>query len=152
VRWQIRRFVYENNICDLYAFDSDSVYPPAGVGTYAHAPGPPYIFSQFVMRGNVIRHSNDVATYREPLYGIGSRGFRLYAFEESLIEGNLTRLSDPYPVHHAYSRTIAGFGNQTPSGQRTPLFEDVGGGGTGPFREANNLEDRIADALLWSLL
>jgi len=149
-RWQLRRFVCENNLFDFYAFDSSSALPPRGMQSVAFSGGPPFMFPWVVVRDNLFQYLNGAAAVA--MNGAHSFAFRLGSFENTLIEGNLISLADPNLIHHFTSRNVSAFNNRTPDGTGLPLFDDTGGGGAGPFQREDNLEDEIQDALVLSLL
>ena len=77
---------------------------------------------------------------------------RALSLQDTLVEGNVIGLADPNLIQYVASENVNAFGNQFPNGSPIPLFEDTVGGGTGPFRKNDSLEDKVQDALLFALL
>ena len=143
-RWQIRRWAYESNICDLYAFDSNSALVPRAMSTYGYEQGPPFMFPQLIVRDNIFGLiGNSVPS------GIVYDGFRLDSCQNVLAEGNILNLPGDNLIHYLFSQNVNAFNNRTPSGSALPLSEDVNGIN---FERRDTLEDRLADALTLSLL
>jgi hypothetical protein len=152
-RYQVRRFTFEDNLCDLSPFDINSANTdivPRGMQSIALKGGPPFMFPGAIIRNNVFQHIDNtpavVAANGSYLFAL-----RLKNFDSTLIEGNLIGISNPHTLHHENSGVINGFNNRTLGGDPLPIFENFGGGGP-PFVKDDGLEDRVADALLLSLL
>lgn len=151
-RWEVRRLVFENNVCDFYPFDSTSAVPPIGATTYGYLGGPPFMFQQAVYRDNLFQLID--GTPAVPVAnGAHSIAINLYSAENMLVESNLIGIADPWLVRHGESRNVSAFNNRTPAGEALPLIEDTSGfGDTSTFEKRDTLEDKINDALFLSLL
>ena len=92
---------------------------------------------------------------RAPAGPVGNGGkiiaFRLSSAQDTLVEGNLIGIVDPNVMHYVKSRNVSGFNNLTPAGAPVPLTEDTSGFGA-TFEPRSTLDDKIGDALLFSLL
>jgi hypothetical protein len=151
-RYQVRRFIFENNVCELHAFDINSAnisIVPRGMQTIALG-GPPFMFPDAVVRGNFFRHVNDtqavVGAYNSFLFAM-----RIGSFENTLIEDNLIGLTTPNLIHYTNGQAVSGFNNQTPDGTLLPVYSNFSGG-VEPFYKLDSLEDKVSDALLVSLI
>jgi hypothetical protein len=151
-RYQVRRFIFENNVCELHAFDINSAnisIVPRGMQTIGLG-GPPFMFPDAVVRGNFFRHINDTPAV------VGANNSYLFAmrigsFENTLIEDNLIGLTTPHLIHYTNGQAVNGFNNQTPDGTLLPVYSNFSGG-VEPFYKLDGLEDKVSDAILMSLL
>jgi len=148
-RQQVRRLVYENNLCDFHPYQSDSAALGRGISSIGYAPtpanpsgdGPPFMFPAAVIRGNHFRN-------RDSTPGLDRVAFRTRSFENPIVEHNVIGLSDPHVLQYIASRNFSALGNQTPAGAPLSFFEDVGGA----FQRQESLEESINDAITLSLI
>lgn len=151
IHWQIQRFLYEGNICELRGYDGNSLRPPGGVGSGAnYADEPPYAFPNAIFRGNFFRHVDNAVTNKAHFHS-DAQAFRLGSFQSSMLEDNVTELIDPHDIHHFKSRDMHGFQNLAPDGTEVPVFNDISGSSS-EFTRDDGLEDKLRDALLYSFL
>jgi hypothetical protein len=151
-RYQVRRFICENNVCELHPFDINSGNTnivPRGIQTIALG-GPPFMFPDAIIRGNFIRHVDDTPAV------VGANNSFLFAmrigsFGNTLIEDNVIGLTTPHLIHYTNGQAVNGFNNQSPAGTLLPVYSNFSGG-VEPFYKLDGLEDKVSDAILISLL
>jgi len=153
-RYQVRRFIYENNICDLSTFDinfANLSVLPRGMHTIVIKDHPPFLFPSAIIRDNAFQHIDQTPAV------VGADGSYLFAlrlgsFDNTMIDGNLVGMSNAHSIHYMNSGTVNAFNNRIPNGSTVPLFEDVGGGAVGAWEKQDSLEDKINDSVVMALL
>ncbi len=150
-RWQTLHLVVENNIFDGYALNAESSFALLGIGTNGlqGLDVPPYVFPQLVMRGNIFKHAdpslNAALNYRSDY----AKACRLVGVENAIIEGNAVNLEQANVIQYLSGKSVQAANNISFSGKPLPPFEDVG---YGQFASRDSLENKIEDALMFSLL
>jgi hypothetical protein len=143
--WDIRHFFLENNIYDLYATDNNTAIFPRGISMFGlDTPDiPPYIFPNFIYRGNIVRHIDEKVPMGtpQPSYGIFAT-----TVGNGIVEQNIIDVSATHPLTYYDSGKLAHLQNMTTSGALVPGFDGT------KQQTVDDLETRIADALTMSLL
>ena len=130
-RWQIRRMVYEGNICELYSYDARSLEMPVGIGVVAaFTDGPPFLFPGAIIRDNFFRivdNGQDPPLSTGHIY-LGAYAMGLGAFQKTLVENNVIELADPRAIQEGVSEHVTAFNNRSPDGSLIPLYHVVQSG------------------------
>ena len=123
--WDNRHFVLENNIYDLYATDNNTAIVPRGASMFGllETDIPPYIFPNFVYRGNVIRHID----LRIPV-GLTVPSYGIYAttIGNGIVEQNIIDVSADHPLNYPLRGNLTHLQNTTNVGLKwTPIVGPV---------------------------
>jgi hypothetical protein len=138
-RWQIRRLVYEENICELYPYDSKSYSAPSGVNMIGYFSPPPHMFPDGIYRGNFFRmQNNSVLPPSSGSFAIG-----IGESQNTLVENNVIELTDPQGFKEFLSERTTAFNNVAPSGAKTPLYTLPAVG----YVQSITVDERIAAAI-----
>ena len=151
-RWQVRRLAYEGNACDFYPVDSNTAPHLFGATTLGYAFGPPFMFPQAVYRDNIFRLIDDTPAVALA-NGTRSWAFNCISSEQVLVEGNLVGLADAHLLTYSRSRSrnVNAFNNLTTAGVEIPLYAEINGPPLA-YEQEDSLEDKVREALLFSLL
>jgi hypothetical protein len=142
-RWDTRRLVIERNQFDLYSVDVNSGIFPRGALGDGELVVAPFLFNQWIIRENLIRHVDGKVSTSDV-----SKGTRVKGVNGLLIQENLVDVESPTPLEHLNSENVVPFNNQRMSG--VPVREtDV----TVPAtpQKVGELSSQIEDVVMMAL-
>ena len=144
--WQTKKLVIENNLIEL--IPSINPYgPPVGISLYQQFDsGSQFVFTQVIIRGNVIRQVDNLSdpTLR-PL------GIRLFNCQNAIVEDNVIDLDTSTPLRQFKSNPIRSFNNQKSSGVVLQFAEEDVNGNFLRMAADLSLTTAIEDVALLSL-
>jgi hypothetical protein len=145
--WDIRHFVIENNIYDLYASDSNSAFVPRAVSMFGllAVDIPPYIFPALVYRNNLVRHIDE-----QPGAIAAGTSDAIYAttIGNGIIENNVFNTGYQPALIYYDSGNLTHMQNQKPDGTLLHGYRSTDSSGP----PIDDLETRVQDALAMALL
>ena len=112
--WQEGRLIIENNLIELIGTVT-TFGPPVGIEHFLSGPGigSQYAMRQGVIRGNIIRHVDNVSDpSKTPL----PLGIRVVSYQNVIIEDNVIDLVSTVPLQHSGSKNVRVFNNMTSAG------------------------------------
>ena len=121
--WQTGSIIIENNVIELIS-SANGWGQPIGIPLANYSLnqdlGSQFIFKRVVIRGNVIKHVDNVSDSSGiPL------GIRLDFCADAIVEDNIIDLATPSPIHHYKCDRVSYFNNRNPAGASI-LGMDVG--------------------------
>jgi len=156
--WRFHQFTIENNVCELYAFDANSVGLPAGISMFGlgraeFGLNPPVLdpaqYVELIIQGNVMRLDNDSPP--PPLPPDASpRSFGVHTVGSALIQHNLFALRNPQEISYQSSQRINAFHNLDRNQQAVLTAELISSAPT--IIHPPRLETAVEDALTMALL
>jgi hypothetical protein len=117
--WQVGRLVVEHNVIELVLPIVPGLDPPAGVrlertASSPAAPESPYVFRDVVIRGNLVRHVNNVS---DPAENPESLALQLVNCDRLIVEENVIKLDRASPIEFRDCGAVKFFNDQAPSGK-----------------------------------
>jgi len=128
--WQVDSLVIENNVIELLTSDYAFFRPVAIQATkYVgdNDTGSQRVFKRVVIRGNVIRHVDNVSDPSQVPLGI-----RLFSSFDAVVEDNVIDLASPIPMQHYQCDRIRYFNNRTSAGKLIQGVQIAAAGQIGP--------------------
>jgi len=114
--WQVDSLVIENNLIELIS-SANAYFTPIAIQATRYVGQDPEIgsqriFKRVVIRGNAIRHVDNVSDPSQiPL------AMRLYSSFEAVVEDNIIDLASPIPLQHYQCNRIRYFNNRNSAGK-----------------------------------
>ncbi len=146
VRWQTRHLLVENNVFEGYATDEDTAWAASGVIVDGYHEPPPYMFAQWLIRDNFMRHLDNAPEFPTDLGGYGL-GMRIISMDGAIVDGNVVDFPNPHTLHAWKSEHVVPFNNQTPAGDELRAFQDISANGSGNWVQIGDLETTLRAAL-----